>query len=121
MATVKTAAALEAGDAGRLVRLEWPHALGLDLTVYRLLEVRPENGIRATAATSVLLQNTGYCFEARQDKGAPHVLWLENRMTVHVLEAGQDSGDARDVTGCYCPSDCGCKRGRNSCGCTGKH
>lgn len=88
MATQKTAASLEAGDVGRLVRFDYRHAHGIDLTVFRLLEVRPENGIRATVCTSVLIQNTGYCFEARQDKGAPRVAWLANDQIVHVLEAG---------------------------------
>jgi hypothetical protein len=87
MATAKTAASLEAGDVGRLVRFEYEHAAGIDLTVFRLLEVRPENGIRATVRTSVLIQNTGYCFEPRQDKGAPRVEWLANDRIVHVLEA----------------------------------
>lgn len=119
MARQVAAASLEAGDVGRLVRFEYENTIGLDLVVYRILEVRPVNDIRATVRTSVLVQNTGYCFEARQDKGAPHVWWLANSATVHVLEgSGQD---ARDATGCYCPGDCGCKHGRNVCGCTGKH
>ncbi len=31
--------------------------------------------------------------------------------------------DAREATGCYCPSDCACKSDYRAtvCGCTGKH
>lgn len=90
----------------------------LQLSVHEIRAASIQHG-----RVRVTLAYCGYVF-SRLD---PQPGWVEFHpleRPVWILEATHDSGDARDVTGCFCPGDCGCKPHNsrpNCCGCAGMH
>jgi len=120
MAEKVTAADLVSGAYnGRLVREAPMGDIGMTVSILRGAELH-------MGRVRVTLARLGYVFDDLQSatpgKDYSQRDALENVFYVMGATAEPHQlSDARDATGCYCPGDCGCKRGRNVCGCTGKH